>query len=143
MVKIKLEYPDLALFHDPAPSRTILRHLVAAPRQRTLAQAFVLFEGDKHPINHRGDLNSRTYDLTVRYSKDEHDELARLIALLDRAAEGPHNRLVFRTNFFDVPRLKPLEVGVAGPEQITPARAGSRAWDVRFPFTCVSYSLNI
>lgn len=140
-VGVALELPDIGLFSDFEATRVELPRMSGQQRTDTFEATTVRFEGDVAPTPFAGEGEDRVYALMVRYSQDEHSQLADLLDLFRTAHRAADQRIMVRPNAYAFGDLNEIEVGIVAGEVASPA--GGRAWDVTFTFTTVKYSLEV
>ena len=132
MPYLALPKPDIGRFVDFEATRVELPRLGGQSLNETYDETLELFEGDDQPTPFGGQGAPRAWALAIRFSKDEHQDLADLVALLRLARSSSDRRLMLRTNAFTVEYLNAVEVVTIAAFTTTPA--SGRAWD----FSCVA-----
>lgn len=120
MAGVILRTADLALLSDPVATRVLIPHLVAVQPQQGWDGTVVRFAGDAYPTPFRGEGRDQSWQLQARYGGTEHEELADLLALLDRAAQAADSRLALRTHYGQVPGLDDVYAVVIFGVQVVP-----------------------
>lgn len=144
MSTVDLGRADLALFSDPVATRVVIPALTAIPARRSRAGTLVQFEGDKFPTGFRGTARSWTFDLTCRFTADQHAELLALLTLIDETApDSPDSRLLLRTHLGLAPGLNSTVAVQVFDVAPTPAADGPGVFDVQFTATVVNHTLAV
>lgn len=143
MASVDLGRADLALFSDPGSTRVIIPTLLAMSQRRSRAKAFVTFEGDEYPTAFHGTARSRAFDLTCRFSSEEHATMLALIDLVDEVSPSAGDtRLLLRTHIGLAPGLNP-SVAVELTSEVTEAPLGAGNVDVSFSVQVVQFSFAV
>lgn len=141
MAGIILAKPEIALASDYEGTRLILPRIAVA-RRRSYDQVLVgPADGDEFPMSFGGFGKGRTFDAKVRYSYQEHDEMAALVDLFEMAHASPDRRLVLRPNQFLVGGLDDVNWIVVA--EVAESYVGGQAWDVAFTATTVVGSAQV
>jgi len=129
MTAVILDKPEIAMASDYEGTRLILPRL-ANSQPTTVPEVTVVgpADGDEYPVAFGGRGRRETYELSVRFSRFEHDEMAALLDLFTLAHRSPDRRLVLRPNAFLVVGLDPVAWMIV--TQWRRAYLQGQAWDV-------------
>jgi hypothetical protein len=140
MAGVLLERADIALWSDVETTRIVIDRLRVLVPTKRYEMALVRFEGDSAPTAFRGEGQSRSYQMTAMFLRDEHAEMAALVALFDAAYESPDGLLMLRTHMGSVPDLNPVEAVVVS--EVSTAWAASGVGEVSFTAEAVQHTLS-
>lgn len=131
---------DIAPFSD-------LSRALPLPRLSSMAPTIgfpgvgVKFAGDTYATPFRGEGETASWDLMVRYSADEQAQLVELLALFKEVANSPDVRLFLRTAHGLVPGLDVAQAVVVF--DVKPLPQFGHYYDLTFTANAVEYTLEV